>query len=50
MVSKGDIAFFQAGVTDAQRVSILIHSLVSIGLFLTLAFVVVSVCESRAER
>jgi len=38
VVSKSDIAFFQAGVTDAQRVSIIIYSLVSIGLFLSPCF------------
>ena len=49
VVSKSDIAFFQAGVTDAQRVSILIHFLISIGPFLILAFITAGVCESRAE-
>ena len=38
VVSKSDIAFFQVGVTDAQRVSIFIHSVVGVGLVLTLAF------------
>ena len=33
VVSKSDIAFFQARVTDAQRVSTFIHSLISVGLF-----------------
>ena len=49
VVLKSDIAFFQEGVTDAQRVSTFIHSLISVGLFLTLAFVITGVRESRAE-
>ena len=51
VVSKGDIAFFQAGVTDAQRVSISVYSVVSVGFsFNPCFFVVAGVCEGRAKR
>ena len=46
VVSKSDIAFFQAGVTDAQRVSTFIYFLISAGLFFTLAFV----CRRKRMR
>ena len=50
VVSKGDIAFFQAGVTDAQRVSISVF-VVSVGFsFNPCFFVVAGVCEGRAKR
>ena len=50
VVSKGDIAFFQAGVTYAQRVSISVF-VVRVGFsFNPCFFVVAGVCEGRAKR
>jgi hypothetical protein len=45
VVSKSDIAFFQAGVTDAKRVNIFVFSVVSVDLVSTLAL-----CHRRHTR
>ena len=51
VVSKGDIAFFQAGVTDAQRVGTSVCFIISVGFSFNLCFFFVAcVCEGRAKR